>query len=49
VQAISADVQGVDEPTLECLFTVVGPAQFVPPAGGHATLQVPVVFKNAAR
>jgi hypothetical protein len=49
VQAISADVQGVDEPTLECLFTVIGPAQFGPPASGHATLQVPVVFKNAAR
>jgi len=49
VRAISADVQGVDEPTLECLFTVVGPAQFEPPASGHATLQVPVVFKNASR
>lgn len=49
VQAISADVQGVDEPTLECLFTAIGPAQFGPPASGHATLQVPVVFKNAAR
>lgn len=49
VQSISADVQGVDEPTLECLFTVVGPAQFGPPASGHATLQVPVVFKNASR
>jgi hypothetical protein len=42
-------VQGVDEPTLECLFTVVAPAQFEPPASGHATIQVPVVFKNAAR
>ncbi|HYQ44654.1 MAG TPA: hypothetical protein VER11_21870 [Polyangiaceae bacterium] len=49
VQAISADVQGVDEPTLECLFAVVGSAQFGPPANGHATLQVPVVFKNASR
>lgn len=49
VQAISADVQGVDEPTLECLFTVVAPAQFGPPANGRATLQVPVVFKNASR
>ncbi|HEY0466279.1 MAG TPA: hypothetical protein VGC79_18845 [Polyangiaceae bacterium] len=49
VRAISADVQGVDEPTLECLFTVVAPAQFGPPANGHATLQVPVVFKNASR
>ncbi|MEI9938707.1 MAG: hypothetical protein WDO69_15925 [Pseudomonadota bacterium] len=49
VQAISADVQGVDESTLECLFTVVAPAQFGPPANGHATLQVPVVFKNASR
>jgi hypothetical protein len=48
VQAISADVQGVDEPTLECLFRVVAPAQFEPPAGGHATLRIPVVFKNAA-
>ena len=49
VQAISAVVKGVDEPTLECLFTVVAPARFEPPAGGHATIQVPVVFKNAAR
>jgi hypothetical protein len=49
VAAISADVQGVDEPTLECLFKVVAPAQFEPPASGHATLQVPVFFKNAER
>ena len=49
VQAISADVHGVDEPTLACLFTVVGPAQFDPPANGHATIEVPVVFKHAAR
>ena len=50
VQAITADdVRGVDEPTLACLFTVVGPAQFDPPANGHATIQVPVVFKSAAR
>ncbi len=49
VQAISADVKGVDEPTVGCLFTVVGPAQFEPPANGHATIQVPVVFKNASR
>ncbi len=49
VQAISADANGVDEPTVGCLFTVVGPAQFEPPAGGHATIQVPVVFKNANR
>ena len=49
VQAISADVHGVDEPTLECLFTVVGAAQFGPPASGRATIQVPVVFKNASR
>ncbi|MET0791232.1 MAG: hypothetical protein ABW061_06890 [Polyangiaceae bacterium] len=49
VQAINAEVRGVDEPTLACLFTVVGPAQFGPPVAGHATIQVPVVFKNAAR
>ena len=50
VQAITADdVRGVDEPTLACLFTVVGPAQFDPPANGHATIQVPVVYKSAAR
>ena len=49
VQAISAKAEGVDEPTVECLFAVVAPAQFDPPAGGHATLQVPVVFKNAAQ
>ena len=49
VQAISADVRGVDDSTLECLFTVVAPARFGPPAGGRATLQVPVVFKNASR
>ena len=49
VRTISADSQGVDEPTLECLFAVVAPAQFGPPANGHATIQVPVVFKNAER
>jgi hypothetical protein len=48
VQAITADAHGVDEPTVMCLFTVVGPAQFDPPANGHATIQVPVVFKNTA-
>jgi hypothetical protein len=48
VQAISADAHGVDEPTVACLFTVVGPAQFEPPANGHGSIQVPVVFKNAA-
>jgi hypothetical protein len=49
VQAITADVRGVDEPTLACVFNAVGPAQFDPPADGHATIQIPVVFKNAAR
>ncbi len=49
VQAIAADVKGVDEATVSCLFRIVGPARFEPPAGGHATLQVPVVFKNATR
>ena len=49
VQSISAAVQGVDEPTLQCLFAVVAPAQFDPPPAGHASIQVPVVFKNAAR
>ncbi len=49
VQSISAAVQGVDQPTLECLFAVVAPAQFDPPPAGHASIQVPVVFKNAAR
>jgi hypothetical protein len=49
VQAITADVHGVDEPTLACLFTVVGSARFDPPANGHATVQVPVIFKNTRR
>jgi hypothetical protein len=49
VQTISAKTEGVDEPTIECLFAVVAPAMFDPPAGGHATIQVPVVFKNSAR
>lgn len=49
VHAISADAKGVDDQTVGCLFGVVGPAQFEPPAGGHATLKVPVVFKNASR
>lgn len=49
VQTISAKAEGVDEPTIECLFAVVAPAMFDPPAGGHATIQVPVVFKNSAR
>lgn len=49
VQTISAKAEGVDEPTIECLFAVVAPAMFEPPAGGHATIQVPVVFKNSAR
>lgn len=49
VQSISAAVQGVDEPTVECLFAVVALAQFDPPPAGHASIQVPVVFKNAAR
>jgi hypothetical protein len=49
VEAISAENQGVDESTLACLFSAVAPAHFAPPAGGHATLRVPVVFRNAAR
>jgi len=49
VDAISAQNQGVDESTLACLFSAVAPARFAPPAGGHATVQVPVVFRNAAR
>lgn len=49
VQTISAKAEGVDEPTIECLFAVVAPARFAPPAGGRATIQVPVVFKNSAR
>ncbi len=49
VQTISAKTEGVDESTIECLFAVVAPAMFGPPAGGHATIQVPVVFKNSAR
>ncbi|MEI9950132.1 MAG: hypothetical protein WDO74_14450 [Pseudomonadota bacterium] len=49
VEAISAENQGVDESTLTCLFSAVAPARFAPPAGGHATVLVPVVFKNAAR
>lgn len=49
VQAISAENQGVDEGTLECLFAVVAPARFAPPVGGRATILVPVVLKNAAR
>jgi len=49
VQAISAENQGVDQSTLSCLFSAVAPARFAPPVGGHATVPVPVVFKNAAR
>lgn len=49
VAAISAENKGVDEATLECLFSVVAPARFAPPAGGHASVLVPVVFKNAVR
>jgi hypothetical protein len=49
VQTISAKAEGVDEPTVECLFAVVAPAMFDPPAGGHATIHVPVVFKNSGR
>ena len=49
VQTISAKAEGVDESTVQCLFAVVAPATFAPPAGGHATIHVPVVFKNAGR
>ena len=49
VESISAENQGVDEATLTCLFAAVAPARFAPPAGGHATVLVPVVFKNTGR
>lgn len=49
VDAISAENTGVDSGTLTCLFSAVAPARFAPPAGGHATVHLPVVFKNAAR
>ena len=49
VQAISAEVQGVDDSTVGCLFGVVGPARFGAPVNGHATIQVPVVLKNTSR
>ena len=49
VEAISAENQGVNESTLECLFSAVAPARFAPPPGGHATVLVPVVFKNTER
>ena len=49
VEAISAENQGINEGTLTCLFSTVAPARFAPPVGGHATVLVPVVFKNAAR
>jgi hypothetical protein len=49
VQTISAKAEGVDEPTVECLFAVVAPALFDPPVGGRATIHMPVVFKNSAR
>jgi hypothetical protein len=49
VQAISAKAEGVDQPTVECLFAVVAPAMFDPPAGGRATIHMPVVFKNSTR
>lgn len=48
VQTISATVDAVDPRTVECLFTVLGPARFEPPLGGRATLHIPVVFKNSA-
>ncbi|MES1175656.1 MAG: hypothetical protein ABUL62_15150 [Myxococcales bacterium] len=47
VEAISAENRGVDEGTLACLFSAMGPAHFAPPAAGHATVLVPVMFKNA--
>jgi len=49
VVSISAENQGVDETTLRCLFSAVAPARFAPPAGGRATVLVPVVFKNTGR
>ena len=49
VDAISAENTGVDSSTLTCLFSAVAPARFAPPAAGHATVRLPVVFKNAAR
>jgi hypothetical protein len=47
VEAISAENRGVDESTLTCLFSALGPARFAPPAAGHAIVLVPVVLKNA--
>ncbi|MET0794033.1 MAG: hypothetical protein ABW061_21105 [Polyangiaceae bacterium] len=49
VAAISANVKGVDESTLTCLFSAVAQARFAPPTAGHATVNVPVVFRHAAR
>lgn len=49
VETISAENQGINESTLACLFAAVAPARFAPPVGGHATVLMPVVFKNAAR
>ncbi len=49
VASISAENQGVDQSTLTCLFQVVAPARFAPPQAGHATVLLPVVFKNATR
>jgi hypothetical protein len=47
VEAISAENQGVEESTLGCLFSALGSAHFAPPVAGHATVVVPVMFKNA--
>lgn len=47
VGAVAAKTSGVDEPTVTCLFGVVAQASFESPANGRATLQIPVVFKNA--
>ncbi len=49
VGAVAAKSNGVDEPTVSCLFGVVAQAAFEAPAKGQATLQIPVVFKNTER
>lgn len=49
VGAVTAKSSRVDESTVTCLFGVVTQASFVAPAAGHATLEIPVVFKTAER
>lgn len=49
VGAVTARSSGVDPATVTCLFGVVAQASFEAPNAGQATLQIPVVFKNAGR